>query len=303
MDCAFPCAVIKPYSYDETKVFVNGTDAQALKDYYKYFAVAPDGTQNYVMTEEGKIAKRIGTKFKPDAIGDVVFSDGSATSAKYAENMGITLTTTEKSKAVGIIFYVGKDCSNDGATSRMLGVGMVQKDAEMQWCDSSAKARTLSITDNICNSSGNYQTGITFTGDVDGSDNLTKMASHLASNSVDDTGTSGKYPPFDYCSTYSSLSGTHLSGTSYTSGWYLPSAAEAYKMVRGGISAKKAFELCGATPITLGTNYISSSQYSSNANNFLYVQSSTSESIQSVSHESKFTSPARSWSVRPIREF
>ena len=308
VDCAFPCAVIKPYSYVETRVYVNGTNDQALKDYYKYFAVAPDGTQNYVMTDSGKIAKKFGTKFKPDTRYDIVFSDGSATNYEYAKNMSYTLTDAQKAAAVAVIFYVGKECSNVSTTTRMLGVGLVQhEENKMQWCASAANAKGLSINDIKCEATGAYNTGYTFDGDVDGSDNFSKMAEYLATHGGDDTGTSGNYPVFDYCSSYSTVSGTHLSGTSYANGWYLPSIKELYKLLWSPVTLINALQFCGGDALT-NAFYWSSSQAGDAADKAMCIQELyfTSPSVawypNCVSWE-KYSTTERTWSVRPIREF
>ena len=85
----------------------------------------------------------IGTKAPSEAkaVGDIVFSDGSAT--PYSEDL--SLTDEQKSKAIAVIFYVGTECSND-SKSRTLGVGLYHGVSLCRWCTESADASEKNIT-------------------------------------------------------------------------------------------------------------------------------------------------------------
>ena len=198
----------------------------------------------------------------PKAVNDIVFSDGSAT--PYTS--GLTLTAAQKNAAVAMIFYKGTECSNDGST-RTLGVGLKRSSSGMQWCLNTANGYAADITTIQCTpseSAGAY----TFTGDKDGSDNLSQIAAFLAGNN--DTGTAGNYPAFEYAKNYGSTNG--CTGA-YANGWYLPSIAELYQIYNLRTNIDAAVTLCGlsgtfslpvTTPTTTGY-FWSSSQYDSNA--------------------------------------
>ena len=68
---------------------------------------------------------------------------------------------------------------------------------------------------------GKLYESITFTDDTkDGSGNWASLQS-----AVTDTGTSGKYPAWEWANSYGS---TNCAGTDYESGWYMPSIYELY---------------------------------------------------------------------------
>ena len=184
----------------------------------------------------------IGTKAPTEAkaVGDIVFSDGSAT----AYTSELTLTNEQKSKAIAVIFYVGTDCSND-STSRTLGVGLAQNKSGLAWCLNSAGAYNVNIT-TIQES------------DKNGSDNLEQIE---AFEGVDDTATEANYPAFYFAKNYSSTA-TNL-GETYASGWYLPTVAELSMLYQVKATVNAALEAAGGTKIAADTGYWSSSQYAS----------------------------------------
>lgn len=196
----------------------------------------------------------------PKAVNDIVFSDGSAT--PYTS--GLTLTDAQKNAAVAMIFYKGTECSNNGST-RTLGVGLKRSPSYMQWCRWSSNTgcangyntNITTIQGTPSGSTGAY----TFTGDKDGSDNLSQIAAFLAGNN--DTGTAGNYPAFEYAKNYGSTNG--CTGA-YASGWYLPSIAELYQIYNQRTSIDAAVALCGLTGNFYDTHFWSSSQYASTGN-------------------------------------
>ena len=52
--------------------------------------------------------------------GDIVFSDHS--SRPYVS--GLVLDDEQKAASIAVIFYKGKECSDDDTTNRILGVGI-----------------------------------------------------------------------------------------------------------------------------------------------------------------------------------
>lgn len=194
----------------------------------------------------------------PKAVNDIVFSDGSAT--PYTS--GLTLTDAQKNAAVAMIFYKGTECSNDGST-RTLGVGL-KRSYDLQWCLNTANGYNTDITTIQCTPSGSAG-AYTFTGDKDGSDNLSQIAAFLAENN--DTGTAGNYPAFEYAKSYGSTNG--CTGA-YASGWYLPSNAELYQIYNLRTTIDAAVALCGLNTGFSHTWFWSSSQTASYGN-YAYI--------------------------------
>lgn len=196
----------------------------------------------------GFFTSLIGTKTKPDAVGDIVFKDGSAT--PYSE--GLTLTTTEKNAAIAVIFYVGTELNNgdDTTTTRTLGVGLVQ-DTKKAWCLGTASAYNIDVENLHCiGAFGGTSQKFTypFTGVKNGSNALDLISSFLTSQGLtDDTATEANYPAFYFAKNYKSQTNSHVSGTSYEDGWYLPTIAELYWIYKAWTEVDSAMEACGGT--------------------------------------------------------
>ncbi len=201
----------------------------------------------------------IGTK-KPSeakAVGDIVFSDRSAT--PYSANL--TLTDDQKNAAVAVIYKV------DG--SRSYGVGLVQA-SQKEWCLDSAKGynKIDAIVCTPSGDSGNY----TFdsNADTNGSDNLIQIGTAILSPTVsDDTGTAEKYPAFYFAKNYKDQTNSHVNGTRFETGWYLPTVSELNDIRVARNTVNYAFGKCGGTVIG-DYSYWSSSQVS-NAENSAYT--------------------------------
>ncbi|WP_298534455.1 InlB B-repeat-containing protein [uncultured Treponema sp.] len=205
----------------------------------------------------------IGTKAptKAKAVGDIVFTDGSAT--PYSADL--TLTDAQKAAAIALIFYVGTDLNSgdDTTTSRTLGVGLKHNTSGLAWCLNSANARNTNITTIQCPASGSAG-ALTFTGDRNGSDNLEQIE---AFDGVDDTATEANYPAFYIAKNYKDTA-TNIAGTDYESGWYLPSIAELFQIYANGKGTSCVFDidaassLCGGDQFGTGYCYYwSSSQF------------------------------------------
>ena len=217
--------------YTSSKVTINS--ACTLK------AIAiKDSEFSTVASASYSIAAR---KNVPDAVNDIVFKNGTA----VAYSTDLYFTDEVKADAVAMIFYKGTECSNDGST-RTLGVGLKRSGPGMQWCRWSsdfdcANGYNTNITTIQCTpigSAGAY----TFTGDKDGSDNLSQIAAFLTGSN--DTGTAGNYPAFEYAKNYGNTNG--CTGA-YASGWYLPSIAELYQIYNLRANIDAAITLCGLT--------------------------------------------------------
>ena len=251
-------------------------------------------SENLALTAEWSDVNFIGQKPAPDAVGDIVFSDGSAT--PYTE--GLTLTAAQKAAAVAVIFYNGT--STDVLGEKMLGVGIHNsweeyKDEEVKptiWAfqisygtpGSSAEGFTNSITDLICTVSFNegFITGMqdnvfeaTFAGTIDGSTSWAALC-----DAVTDEDSTLKYPAWYWVNGYAEK--YELTGD-FAEGWYMPSIAElsmlciAVKEENSVIS--DAISCVDGTPVT-ETFYWSSSQADYNGSNptmAMYVNFTTNK--------------------------
>lgn len=233
--------------YTASKVTINS--ACTLK------AIAiKDGVSSSIASATYSIAAR---KNAPDAVNDIVFKNGTA----VAYSTDLYFTDEVKADAVAMIFYKGTDCSNNGST-RTLGVGLKRSASTMKWCLDSANGYATNITTIQCTPNGSAG-AYTFSDDKDGSDNLSQIASALT---VNDTGTAGNYPAFEYAKNYGSTNG--CTGA-YASGWYLPSIAEIYQIYNLRTNIDAAVALCSLTNTFSSTRFWSSSQYAS-LDNFAY---------------------------------
>jgi len=167
--------------------------------------------------------------YETKAVGDIVFYDGSAT--PYTS--GLTLTDAQKNAAIAVIFYVGTELNNanDTTTVRTLGVGLQQSENELAWTAGNAANINISTVN---------------PSDKNGSDNLEQIGQFLDQNgSTDDTGDASKYPAFYYAKNYKNVTGSHVAGTAYETGWYLPSLSELTQVYNAKTTVNAAIALCG----------------------------------------------------------
>ncbi len=202
-----------------------------------------------------EVSGKIGRYEAPYEVGDIVFNDGSA--MPYSANL--TLTEDQTNAAIAVIFYVGTECNNDGDTvPRTLGVGLVHEQDGLAWCTSDADAYEKNITTIQCTASGNVGSYI-FTGVKDGRDNFTALSVFPG---ISDTENAAKYPAWYFAKNYAGQQGSHVSGTVYADGWYLPTRTELYCIWKELTLVDAASDLCGGSQF--GTSsYWSSSQYAS----------------------------------------
>lgn len=205
-----------------------------------------------------EIQGKFGKYSSPYEVGDIVFNDGSAT--PYTAQL--TFTDEQKSAAIALIFYkgTGLNSGDDTTTSRTLGVGLKHSD-KIRWCWNFEKALNKNITTIQCPASESAG-GLTFTGDRNGSDNFEQIGAFLKASEegVDDTSEVGKYryPVFYFTKNYSSTA-TNL-GTSYASGWYLPSSAELFQIYACRADTTNGFNIDAASE-TLGGDKFDSKKY------------------------------------------
>ena len=210
----------------------------------------------------------MGEKAGPDEIGDIVFTDGTAT----AWHKGKELTQRQKKNAVAVIFYVGMECSDDNH-ERVLGVSLVHG-SDIQWAEGTKvnayKEPIESIQCKVTGDEGNYS----FEGNLDGSENLIKIKEFLEGK--DDTSSKNfsdeyRYPAFHFVETYSEQSRAHVKDTPYKDGWYLPSIAELFKLWEVHENINEAREACDIPTSGYGLQYYWSSSYWSDGVNLPYI--------------------------------
>ena len=203
------------------------------------------------------------------AVGDIVFNDGSAT--PYSEDL--TLTDDEKNAAIAVIFYAGSASDTLGAKTLGVGLKNTGTDSTLQWArytndTDKAEGYSTNITAIQCapseSGSGKAAT-VTFSGDLDGSDNWQALC-----DAVSDEGTNENYPAWEWVNAYATENS--LEG-SYANGWYLPTLAELSMLYRVKDTVNSALEKTGGTKIADADNsgYWSSSQYASTINYAWFV--------------------------------
>ena len=242
-------ATIYPPSYNENTEVLRKQGGALTADDLAHFAVKPeagnttqwtivqkdgDNTVGVLKKAEGSSTGYIGTKAPGAdlAVGDIVFSDGSATA--YAE--GLTLDENQQAVAIAVIFYVGTD--GDALGNRTLGIGKYNSTAngdntDYMWANANTLGATnsemqttfadiLSYTGTTKPDNGvpyvsySYSGTEYITGDLNGSDNWGKVKEK-------DSNYEGNYPGFEWVDGYANR---YNLPDNYKDGWYLPSAAE-----------------------------------------------------------------------------
>ena len=234
---------------------------ELYKGEYPVLALAEGVTETSLPAEAGKFSvetsvpnfiggngKLVQKKTAPDAVGDIVFTDGTA----VAYSSSLVMNDIQKEKAVAIIFYSEDENTTAPLGEKMLGVGLNY--TYKKWCIESAKGYKCGL-DMYCSggSSGDY-TEITksngyyeFTGLKDGSGAWQTLKNYLASSEgggIDDTTTEGKYPAWEWVNSYGTT--YNLQGD-FTNGWYLPTIAEAAMLCNNYYTMNQIFTLLGST--------------------------------------------------------
>ena len=234
-----------------------------------------EGTSEKITIAEGENAlsitmtsykgggNKIGSKTRPTAVGDIVFSDGSA--APYED-----MTSEQADAAVAVIFYAG---GTDGLGNRVRGVALTQ--SEEGWAMPGS------------NGYDSYYGNDVETDEYDGSVNWGRFYDVYA----DAQTTPSNYPAFQYANSYSA--------TGFTSNWYLPAINELEELktnvevVNNAINKIKATRSAVSIISTSGAYWSSSLGNSGGFVQFLDFSSTTPS--QGQKNASK--------KVRPIHAF
>ena len=180
----------------------------------------------YDVIVSAKFTKPATVKSQADSLGDIVLSDGTAIAYENLDKMSVT----QKKKAVAIIFYKGT--STDTLGEKLLGIGLSKTNNDdtfnIPWCKNwgdgvQVQGYKTKLTSIICtpNNETTVSETMTFTGDLDGSDNWAALKSDLGEN--DDTNQIDNYPAWKWINSYAQ--NLELTGE-LASGWYMPSLAE-----------------------------------------------------------------------------
>ena len=180
-------------------------------------------------------------------VGDIVFSDGKFITAtnyvKYKDQLAQT--------AVAVIFDV------NGGNKK--GVGLRQS-TRLVWAVRNTVGEYTKITTLVAAmDSGSNATDAVFSGAgaTDGSGSLEKLKAAVSDYNATN------YPAWAFVENYATTAG--LTGTSYASGWYMPSIAELCKLYQAKGTVNNALnKITGAMKMDTGNTYWSSSQDVSN---------------------------------------
>ncbi len=179
--------------------------------------------------DKDKKSNYIGKKAPSEAkeVGDIVFSDGSAT--PYSANL--TLTDTQKAEAVAAIFYVNEKYESP-FRGKALGVGFKQG-RDLEWAKNTSEGYNKTIESIAISDSNSMADAVKdFVKNADGSGNWKKLC-----DVVTDSDVSGNYPAWEYANSYGK--NNSLKGE-FADGWYLPTVyeSEALLAVTADVFAK-----------------------------------------------------------------
>jgi len=204
-------------------------------------------------------------------VGDIVFTDGSAT--PYSNTL--SLSDEQKAAAIAIIFYKGTGLNTDvnyeedTSKTRTLGIGLLHSEdvPRIPWClkddDNDIVALGYYCEFETTECTWSMPGGVRkFFGDKNGSDNLAQMSQIFKTKqtngeqlygyaAVDDTNNPDLYPAFYFAKNYKDQTGSRVKDTAYETGWFLPSLAEIWKLCEVKDTVDAASELCGGSKFVL----------------------------------------------------
>lgn len=167
-------------------------------------------------------------------LGDIVLSNNAIISVDELSDF----TMNEYAKPMGVIV----DVSSDGEKATMLGLECSSR--SMSWAPRETTGFDTMFEGIKATRQGSVESGYTFSGDSDGSDNW-KVVCEVDREGVLDAKTN--YPAYNYVNTYG-LYASNLT-SKYVNNWYLPSIMQLYdlylnrKIVQKSLSAVDGFDL------------------------------------------------------------
>ncbi len=174
---------------------------------------------------------QIGSKAAPDAVGDIVFSDGSA----EPYDVDLTLSTEQANAAIAVIY---------DATD-MKGVGL-QQGTGKKWAPYRGNGYSK-ISALVCTPSTDNPAYASFSGLTDGSGSLATFRTTVGATEgifLGDT----DYPAWAFVEGYATTAG--LTGT-YADGWYMPSIAELCTLYKARTTVNNALgKIAGAAQLS-----------------------------------------------------
>lgn len=207
--------ITNAYHIENVDSLKNGLDnvvSTKSSDGYKswIYTLDKNGTQYPICVNpvsSSSNVSMIGDKAAPDSVGDIVFSDGSATGTG-----GVDLTTDQKNAVVGVIFSTTYNFETGESNSNgMLMIGLhnsrnytSSEDGWKNWCTSEVNGFNVIFNTSDTDGSGNW--------------NIIKSADNANAGKV-----TGTYPVFEWAENYGTEFG--LTGD-YLTGWYIPSIKE-----------------------------------------------------------------------------
>ena len=216
---------------------------------------------------------------KAKAVGDIIFSDGSALPAEEISS----ITEEQKAKAVAVIFYAGTGAATRGSNenilgAKTLGVGIHNTRGETTntyiWAPGETtgfnkffgdvqnirinKSTTIPTEDTPYYQYVYSDTTYYVTGDFDGSDNWSKVCEQDTNGTAAES-VATNYPAFNWVNNYANT--YNLTGE-LVNYWYLPSGVELLIMYDNKSTVDASLEAAGGTKIE-NSAYWSSSQSSS----------------------------------------
>lgn len=214
-----------------------------------------------------------GDKSAPTAVGDIVFSDGTAT--PYSDSL--VLDANQKAAAVAVIFYTGEGDAYDPNidSGRILGVGL-KEGSGLMWAPSGTPGWSLNSSD-VSGTRHRDGNGSVNWGGVCEADST--AAANMAAN----------YPAFNYANTY----GVEISGVS--GGWYLPAYRELAGLMNARGTVNNAIGKIGSPAVSIGTDWY----WSSSLPVGLANQARRGSASQSIDYSTK----TNLHNVRAIRKF
>ena len=196
----------------------------------------------------------LGSKASPDAVGDIVFSDGSAEA--YSDSL--TLTTEQKAAAIAVIFDATKK----------LGVGLKQGQDKM-WAKIGTagynEIATLSANSDSGSNAGDAE--FSGAGASDGSGSLETFKKFVKDNGNDYS--EENYPAWYWIENYAA--NASLAGTSYESGWYMPSIKELCDLYKENEAVNNSINKTGGTQMSASWYWSSSQIASHNSSSSSYA--------------------------------